>query len=58
MLRTSLCDLLGIELPIISAPMGPKETLAKSPANCHQDGVTRTEPRPQPRPLGTSKLSP
>jgi nitronate monooxygenase len=23
MLRTSLCDLLGIELPIISAPMGP-----------------------------------
>ena len=39
MLRTRLCDVLGIELPIIGAPFGPWEAVELAAAVCEAGGL-------------------
>ena len=51
MLRTPLCDLLGIELPIVAAPMGPSISgpeLAAAVSNAGGLGIVSFGANPPP----------
>jgi enoyl-[acyl-carrier protein] reductase II len=39
MLRTPLCELLGIEVPIVGAPFGPWEQVELAAAICEAGGL-------------------
>src|SRR3954451_13707707 len=45
MLRTPLCDLLGIDVPIICAPFGPCDEVDLAAAVCSAGALAASEPR-------------
>ena len=54
MLRTPLCDLLGIDVPILCAPFGPCDQVELAAAVCEAGGLGAlgTAARPRGRARG------